>query len=102
MTTLATHRPQVPPARRGAAAPAGPPGFVPIAPVKLMRQDAPWLAAALVAGAVLGAGAHFVLREVRPSYTSAALFQCMPPRYDLLETAPASIGRDEFQRFIGT
>jgi polysaccharide biosynthesis transport protein len=55
-----------------------------------------------VAGAVVGTGAHFVLRSTSPVYTSSVLFECSQPGNDVTEPFSSTLSAEEMNRFMQT
>jgi hypothetical protein len=87
MTIAPTHRMA---SSNGTPPPAGPApqpggGFNTVDPVRLLRKYRAWLVIVLILGAIVGAGSHFLLKEVAPSYRAQALFRVYPPRTDVTE-----------------
>ncbi|HYE03481.1 MAG TPA: hypothetical protein VD963_09635, partial [Phycisphaerales bacterium] len=104
MSTITPARPATPALPRAAAPSPGAAAaqFVPIDPVKLLRQYAPSLVAALAFGAVVGLAAHLVLMQYWPRYTSSVIFECRDPVTTIYTIDTGWHSRDEIQRFIGT
>jgi capsular exopolysaccharide synthesis family protein len=71
-------------------------------PIRLLKKYYPLLVAAGVLGAVLGAGAHFILAKTSPQYTSAAVFEVRGVWDELSKVNPGALPQDELQRFMGT
>ncbi|MDX2147840.1 MAG: polysaccharide biosynthesis tyrosine autokinase [Planctomycetota bacterium] len=107
----------VPPRSGQAAPPAFGPGFAPhgggggaaatptaaIDPFKLANKYKWILAAALIVGGLLGAGAHFLLMRFSPSYRPFALFECFLTQEDIGQ--PVSnyiVPKDDMERFMQT
>lgn len=100
MTTAAPIKPAVPfPARApgGASSAAAP--SVDIG--KMLKKYAWILIASVIFGALLGAGAFFVLRQVYPIFRPQVVFQVLPPQSELREIQTAS-DQDEQERFALT
>ncbi|CAG0979524.1 tyrosine-protein kinase Etk/Wzc [Phycisphaerales bacterium] len=80
------------------AAPAG----AAIDPIRLLNKYKYLFAGVAVFGAVVGTGAHFILRKVYPLWTPAAVFHCLPATQgagDLVGTNPSA---EEMSRFMQT
>jgi len=73
-----------------------------IDPLKLLNKYKLVLAGAAVAGAVLGVGAHLVLRRVAPKWTPIAIFNCLPPQESAGGANSGFIGGQEMDRFMQT
>lgn len=104
MTTITPQRPphSPSPAPRPAAAGAGG-GVAPIDPIKLIKQYTPLLVICVFVGAVLGLGAHLVLKQVAPRYESYVLYEVFPPNPDPTELDQnAKYNQDELERFMNT
>ncbi len=97
--------------------PANPPGGAPqpssgggfmaasIDPVKLLKQYWPWLAAAVVAGCVMGAVAHVVLKRVYPLYTAQTVLKVNPVLREGSDVGGETVGMSgeaEMSRFMYT
>jgi len=85
----------------GAGGPsAAPSAFGAIDPIKLLNRYKWVLLSAAIVGGVLGVGAHLVLRQVYPQWRPAAIFNCTPPKDDLVT---AGMSNDqEMLRFMAT
>lgn len=91
----------------GAAPPPGGGGFsaASIDPVKLLKQYWPWLVAAVVAGCVMGAIAHVVLRRVYPLYTAQTVLKVNPVLEQGTDVGGGTVGKlgeAEVSRFMYT
>ncbi|HYE60358.1 MAG TPA: polysaccharide biosynthesis tyrosine autokinase [Phycisphaerales bacterium] len=73
-----------------------------IDPLKLLNKYKLVLGGAAVAGAVLGVGAHLVLRTVAPKWSPVAIFNCLPPQEDVGGANAQYVGGQEMDRFMQT
>jgi capsular exopolysaccharide synthesis family protein len=73
-----------------------------IDPLKLLNKYKLVLAGAAVAGAVLGVGAHLVLRRVAPKWSPVAIFNCLPPQENAGGANAQYVGGQEMDRFMQT
>lgn len=85
-----------------APAGAGPSGIVPIDPIRLARQYYKLVMLAVVLGAAMGVGAHFLFLRFYPTWTAFVEYECTDPTFDITELRGGNQGRDEFERFMGT
>lgn len=90
------------PQARMAAPSSAPVSGVALDPIRLLKKYYPLLIASAVIGAVVGAGAHFVLARVAPQYTASATFACLPETTDVKNVGQGAISQDELLRFMGT
>lgn len=72
-----------------------------IDPIRLLNKYKFLLAGVAVAGAVVGTGAHFVLRKVYPQWRPVAMFDVVPPTEGAGQLAPMS-SQEEMSRFMQT
>ncbi len=85
----------------GAGGPsAAPSAFGAIDPIKLLNRYKWVLLGAAIVGGVLGVGAHLVLRQVYPQWRPAAIFNCTPPKDDLVTVGMSN--DQEMLRFMAT
>ena len=70
-------------------------------PLRLLKKYRVWLVVALTLGGVAGAGGHFILKEVAPSYRAQALFRVYAPRTDLTEKTNTG-NEEELAIFMAT
>jgi succinoglycan biosynthesis transport protein ExoP len=73
-----------------------------IDPLKLLNKHKWLLTGSAVVGAVMGVGAHFVLRSVAPEYRPIALFNCLPPQESADGRGAAGVSPQEMDRFMQT
>ncbi|MFI4917660.1 MAG: GumC family protein, partial [Phycisphaerales bacterium JB060] len=70
-------------------------------PLRVLRKYKFAFVLAAIVGGVLGAGAHFALAEVRPTWSTPVIYKCYPP-----QTRPnpeqMAIDDNEFERFMAT
>ncbi len=70
-------------------------------PVRLLKQYKVPLAAAAIAGLVVGAGAHVVIKRFWPQYRSTVVYQAGPQVVDI-KLKEANVDEREFDRFMQT
>lgn len=89
-----------------AAAPAAAGGLpmVAIDPIKLLKKYKWLLAAAAVAGVIIGFVAHIVCLQLYPLYRPYAIFECYSPQTDIMKPTGAGDGQvqEELERFMAT
>ncbi len=88
-------RPRTTPAQTGGST------TVQIDPVRLLKKYRWVLAATVVAGAVIGAGAHYLLLHVYPIYKSSAIFEIEAPKTEATEAFQVP-DENELERFMKT
>lgn len=71
-------------------------------PFKLVQKYKFWLVAAVILGAMAGAGAHFVLLRVYPVYRAFVLFEVRTPAREIGSTPDDDVNKQEFDRFMLT
>ncbi len=94
-----------PPKRPAGVAPPGPMQTAAIDPLRMLMQYWRWLAAAVVAGIVLGLGSYEVLRRIVPRFDAAITYRVYSSpdsSDDAAETAVGGAGKDEMEIFMET
>ncbi|GIW74092.1 MAG: hypothetical protein KatS3mg103_0614 [Phycisphaerales bacterium] len=85
----------------GVGSPIGTRSASTVDPLRVLRKYKLAFVVAAVLGAALGAGAHFLLAEFHPTWTTSVIYKCYPP-----QTRPnpdqLAIDDDEFERFMAT
>jgi len=92
------------PPRSGAQSPGGGGGggAQSFDPIKLLHRYKLVLIGAVILGAVIGVGAHFLAMMFAPKFTSSVWFECTPVQTDISVLGIDKIDEDEMGRFIGT
>jgi hypothetical protein len=73
-----------------------------IDPIKLLNKYKWLLAAATVAGAIMGVAAHFAFLKVYPVWTPRTVFMCLPAQNDSTNGGEVQQNDPELARFMQT
>ncbi len=103
MSNQQPNRPPQGPPRAGTGSPqSASGGAAAFDPLKLLQKYKFVLAGSVVAGIILGIGAHVFFLLFFPGYKSTVLFECSPVETEIETISTATIDEDEIARFMGT
>ena len=71
-------------------------------PLKLLQKYKFVLVGAVIVGAFIGVGSHFLFLKLAPGYKAVVLFECSPVDTEIQMLSSATIDEDEMGRFMGT
>ncbi|MBL4699437.1 MAG: hypothetical protein JKX70_11455, partial [Phycisphaerales bacterium] len=104
MSSQQPNRSPAGPPRPGTGAPpsGGGGGGVAFDPLKLLQKYKFVLVGAVIVGAFIGVGSHFLFLKLAPGYKAVVLFECSPVDTEIQMLSSATIDEDEMGRFMGT